>query len=82
MYVSLGIYGTLSNVSKWVCHIRILVVGDVVIRTNSFQVSGRESRDKWYGGIMHHSLNLFFYLYPPICIPQSLYLRLISITLG
>ena len=41
--------------------IRILVVGDVVIRTYSFQVSGRESRDKWYGG-QHAPLTQFVFL--------------------
>ena len=31
---------------------------------------------------MHHSLNLFIYLCPSICVHQSLYLSLISITQG
>ena len=41
--------------------IRILVVGDVVRRTQYILVSGRESRDKWYGG-QHAPLTQFVFL--------------------
>ena len=52
--------------------IRILVVGDVVIRAYSYQVSGGESRDKWYGVGAACTTHLICF---STCVHQFVYIR-------